>query len=164
MEKTKKVMIFSLPLILIVFCVGIYMYSISTTYANKRNIRFLNKYGWSVASGGLSEKGRVLGKGIIDIDVYKMRILASSEIGLNPECYLDMPIDIYMYELEDKLNEGNISAEVWVNGKNIICSFLFHSESNLPLRYWPLTTPRFVIRSEYEQLFKEFKEFKEKYK
>lgn len=152
MGRTKKVVIFSL---LIVFCVGIYKYSISATYANKRNIKFLNKYGWSVVSGGLSEKRRVLGKDIIEIDVYKMRILASSEIGLNPEYYLDMPIDIYMYELDDKLNEGNISAEVWVRDRKIICGFLFHSESNLPLRYWPITTPRFVIRSEYEQLFKE---------
>lgn len=100
------------------------------------------QYGWHTITNDQSSPtiSITLDNSYLELDITKMKISASKNIGLDPSNYIDIKVEIVQYVLFERGPTNNLRAEIWLYKGEVICAYLFHAEPNEKLKYWPLNT------------------------
>ena len=77
---------------------------------------------------------------------------ASIAAGFDPADYIGKSIDIYSYKLKESGLVENLNCEFWLCDNEIICCYIFHTESNKIIKFWPINMDYKKIKSEIELL------------
>jgi hypothetical protein len=116
----------------------------------------IEQYGWNVLNPWQVGKHTiVLSNEFLDEELTKMQIEASDNIGLNPVTYEGASVTEYDYTLGQTGINSPLRARIWVYKNKVICAYLFHSESNLKVRYWSFSTTYDRIISDLNELMKD---------
>ncbi len=146
-------------LIAIVIVIIIYLISTNT---DRKNIAFLESYGWEVdgkqLKGKYDLKEHIAAKIklVQDNSDYENLTLRLSEIGLTLEDKNIEKLTIYSYYLKQHSANERLLAYVWVSSGEIIFSYIGHLEVHTRLYYWP-------VNYDYEQIKKDLVNLKADY-
>lgn len=128
-------------LIIVIFVLLIVIYAYrNADSVNRMCVKHLESFGWNVLKGG-SHEHAYLESSWPSEEIYNMKRLASKEIGLDPNKFLNNDINVYMYVLEEMGLNDNLRADIWVYEKKIIGAYVYHVENNHIMKFWPLNTP-----------------------
>lgn len=137
-------------IILLIVVIGIALYYFAGLKNDIECKTLLQEAGWHVEKGGLtSNQPVILSHERINSVSQKENSNKQQEILSS---YEGEKIYIYSYELEELGKEQALHSELWLCKGNIINLFIYHSEPNLKLMYWPVNTNHITILEDIDKL------------
>lgn len=124
---------------------------LSQDFNNYKCKNILELYGWNVIDGGKSSsKSIILNDSFSDDEVFILKRDASKAAGFDPIDYKGKSFDVYSYKLEELGLAENLICEFWLYNNDVICGYIFHTEPNIRMKFWPINMDYAKIRSEIE--------------